>query len=120
MPITDTQRERRKQYIGGSDVAALFGADPFKTAADVVASKIYDLEDDAPSDAMQVGSYLEAGLMNWAEANIGKLTRNQFRSREGSRLGVNIDAILDDNGEPVEGKTAGIVRGHTDEYWGEL
>jgi len=44
--ITEQQRLERKKHIGASDVGAIFGLDPrpFKTAADVFASKVYEFE----------------------------------------------------------------------------
>lgn len=35
MPITQKQREFRRSHIGSSDIAAILGKDPYKTAYDV-------------------------------------------------------------------------------------
>jgi putative phage-type endonuclease len=109
MPITEHQREQRTKHIGGSDMPAIVGLDPYRSAYDVWLDKTGRLEDiDEPTDAMIAGTYLEVGVLDWAEGELGKLRRNQYRSNAALHLGTNIDAILIDVDEPIEGKTAGL------------
>ena len=56
--------EMRKLGIGGSDVAAIFGADEFKDAFSVWATKKGGLvKPDKPNIRMLVGKYLEEGVL---------------------------------------------------------
>jgi putative phage-type endonuclease len=67
--LTEAQRIARKQHLGASDVAALFGLDPFKTATDVWFSKAFELtvtEPSQQSDAIEMGNDFEAPLLGFA------------------------------------------------------
>ena len=120
MPITDKQREQRKNHIGASDVPALFGLDPFRNAHDVFLEKTGKLQDNgAETQAMQRGQYMETAIVNWFVGITGALvTRNQFRSAksQGIPLGSNCDAIVNETGLPVEAKSQGA---YSNEVWGE-
>lgn len=121
MPITATQLEQRKSRLGSSDMAAILGLDPRRNAHDIYLEKTGKLEEaDAPSEAMVAGTMFEDGVLTYAENQLGKMTRNQFRSAKdrGIPLGANIDAILVGSGIPVEAKTAGLF-GPIREVWGE-
>lgn len=118
MPITEYQREQRRKHVGGSDLAAILGVDPFKTAEDVRLEKTgrYDGPDETP--VMLLGTMLESSVLDLAELQLGKMRRNQYRAVEGLPIGVNTDAIIDDDGTPVEAKTSGITHFASDE-WGD-
>jgi hypothetical protein len=66
------------------------------------------------------GKLLEPAVLQWAELQIGKLTRNQYRSAkdQGLPIGCNIDGILFETGDPVEAKTSGLY-GNTNDVYGE-
>lgn len=122
MPITATQLEQRKARIGSSDMSKILGVDPFGNAYDVWLEKTGKLEAEAKgSDAARMGTLLEPAVLQYAEEELGKLTRNQFRSAKdlGFPLGANIDAIVVATGEPVEAKTSGLQRGFPFENWGD-
>jgi putative phage-type endonuclease len=119
MPITDTQKELRKTHLGSSDMAALFGLDPYKNAYDVWLEKTGQLEDLKESEVMYAGTMFEDGVLKFAEKSLGKLKRNQYRVAQGFPIGSNIDAIaIELNDEPVEAKTGGLF-GPLQEVWGE-
>ena len=122
MPITEAQRALRRKRLGSSDVAALFGMDPYKTAYDVWLDKTGQLEDDdgngAAGEAAEAGNLFEGGVLTWAARQLGPLTRNQYRSNPALHLGANIDAIVDQTRCPVEGKTGGLF-GPLRDAWGE-
>jgi len=120
MPITATQLEKRKERLGSSDMAALLGLDPFRNAYDVWLEKTGKLEGQETNQAMDAGTMFEDGVLQYAEKELGKLTRNQFRSAKdrGIPLGANIDALLVGSGIPVEAKTAGLF-GPLRDVWGE-
>ena len=112
MPITELQRERRRNHIGSSDVAAIFNMDPFRSAADVWASKKFDLEDQEPTEAMDIGNHLERGLLELAakkhnlKIKIGGPTRV---SKVDPLFAANPDAL--DQGQP-QGMEAKVVGRH--------
>lgn len=122
MPITATQLEQRKSRLGSSDMAAVLGVDPFRNAYDVWLEKTGKLEAETKeSEAMRMGTLLEPAVLAYAEDEIGKLTRNQFRSAKDVDfpMGANIDAIVVATGEPVEAKTSGLRTGIPFENWGD-
>ncbi|MEM1209243.1 MAG: YqaJ viral recombinase family protein [Planctomycetota bacterium] len=112
MPITEKQRARRRQHLGSSDVAAILGVHPYKSAADVYLDKTADFDettDEAESPAMRIGSAVEDGVLAMAEQELGQIRRNQYRARPDLHLGANIDGIVVRTGDPVEAKTAGLL-----------
>lgn len=122
MPITAAQLEKRKERLGSSDMAAILGFDSFRNAHDVWLEKTDKLEPETKqSDAMRMGTLLEPAVLQYAEEELGKLTRNQFRSAKdlGFPLGANIDAIVISTGEPVEAKTSGLQSGVPYGEWGD-
>ncbi len=124
MGMTEAQRERRRKYVGASDVGAVLGEDPWRTPADVWVEKVHGIVDDQ-NEAMRLGNHLEAACKALAGEALGVAvtSSNPFRVVEGTRLGVNLDAWFDRDGVsiPVECKTAGLLNpwgpGVTD--WGE-
>lgn len=122
MPITEYRREQRQKHLGSSDMAAVMGISPWQTAYDVWCEKTGNLEEALnPNDAMTAGSVLEPSVLDYAEGELGKLKRNQYRSYPAAFLGANIDAIVWDKQEPVESKTVALFTPWRDEWgeWGE-
>lgn len=69
--ITEEQRLQRKNHIGSSDVGAILGIDPYRSASDVYLEKTQNiLKQDEDSDAIDIGNSLERPLVEWA----GKMT----------------------------------------------
>jgi putative phage-type endonuclease len=122
MPITAHQLEQRRNRLGSSDLAALLGLDPRRNAYDLWLQKTGKLEEpEAETGAMYAGTMFEEGVLKFAEAQLGKITRNQFRTAKdaGFPLGSNIDGLVVSTGEPVEAKTAGLY-GPLSEPWGDF
>lgn len=118
MPITEEQRQERKKHIGSSDLAAILGLCPWKSAEDTRLEKCGKLIDQNVSNAaMDAGNYLEDGVLNFAETTLGKLIRNQTMQVDGAPIVVNTDAIVEADKVPVEAKTTGIMW-NTNEWWG--
>lgn len=118
MTITHEQLELRRKYLGASDVAAVLGAHPYRSAADVRLEKLGLLEDLDLSDeeAVDVGNDSEPYTVGWAAKKIGRAYASTQRSYVASN-GVMIahpDGVLLDPDEPIEAKYSG----RTDE-WGE-
>ncbi len=116
MPITPQQREARRKHLGGSDLPALV-LGPAHRLYEVWASKVYET-DDISNAAMDAGNILEAPVLDWAEQQLGRIRRNCHVAIAGCPLATNIDGLIEENGEPVEGKTTGIV-GPVYEEWGD-
>jgi len=108
MPLSPAQIEQRKKHLGSSDMAAVVGVSPYKTGYDVWLEKTEKVEPDDPSKAAKAGRILEHAVLAYAESKLGAMTRNQYRSMPSAHLGANVDAILDQTAEPVEGKTSGL------------
>lgn len=113
--ITPEQREERRKWVGASDVAAILGLDPFMSARDAWASKVY-ATDDKPSDAMKLGNALESGVLDLAEEYLGPLARG--RRIERGRFAVNLDAETADN-IPVDAKVSLRTDSDGMQKWGE-
>jgi len=121
MGITETQRLRRSENIGSSDMAAIMGLSPYASSYDVYLNKVYPTKG-ISSEAMDIGTHLEQGIINYCETKIGKILPNQYRRVAGTKMAANIDGLaLDDGNKPCEFKTAGILssfaRGISD--WGD-
>jgi len=108
MPITEGQREQRKQFLGSSDMAAVLNVDRWRTPYDVFLDKTGQLEDAEPNDAMLAGTWLEDGVLRFAESKLGGLIKNQQHRLPDFYLGANIDAVVAVSQLPVEAKTAGL------------
>ena len=120
MPITEKQRQARKTKIGSSDVGAILNLDPFKTDADVCVSKTTDMADLQPTTPMQIGNYLEEGLLRLAASEMGykDIRCGYYRvSKDNGLFAANIDAIIVDRPEAIEAK---VVSGEsrTLQMWG--
>ncbi len=115
--ITAKQRAARVKHIGSSDVPAIMGRSPWANAYDVWLEKTGQMEvseDDSPH--LTAGQYRERGLLDWAETKLGKLIRNQYRSAPEFHLGAHIDAIVDAEQNPVEGKSLSLYGGRLEEF----
>ncbi|MEW6439225.1 MAG: lambda-exonuclease family protein [Pseudomonadota bacterium] len=117
MPITAKQRELRRKHIGASDLPAIWGISRYRTPYDVWLEKTGRVAPSEGGDAALAGVHLEAGVLRFAEAELGKLRRNQYRSVVGLPLAANLDAIVVASGAPVEAKTRGL-HGPLTEPWG--
>jgi putative phage-type endonuclease len=70
--LTDEQRAMRRTGIGGSEIAAVVGLDPYRTPLDVYLGKVegYEEPDNA---AMERGRFLEAGVAAWYAHRTGRV-----------------------------------------------
>lgn len=110
---------RRKQGIGGSDVAAILGLSPWRTALDVYLDKVGEGEPEPETESMRIGTALEQFVADRFEQETGRKTSkfNALLKRgvcignvdrlvvpEGARLGSHHDEIR--TNELLECKTA--------------
>ena len=108
MPITEKQRQRRLKYIGSSDIAAVMGIDPWRTAGDVWLEKRGYKEPTNESPAMRLGNALERALLALFMADHPNLTMraNDFRVSEDGICSAHLDGLGSDCA--VEVKTVGL------------
>lgn len=128
--LTPEQRIARKQHLGASDVAALFGLDPFKTGADVWLSKVADVvEPEVQSDAVDIGNDFEAPLIAWAAKELGVEVSTEPDDlfgicKEHPVLAATLDARIlpKSKREAIEAKTSSMDGDDSkgkDNEWGE-
>lgn len=130
MPITEIQREERKKYLGSSDCAAVMGLDPYRSPMDVYLDKTNQIQAsgfDANNDAIDVGNFLEEGVLNWFGTKYGmRLILNDAqnsnrRLHENGIMAANFDAFVDgDPTQAVEAKTHAVISNFISEEWGEV
>lgn len=124
MAITEEERRIRRNHVGSSDMAALFGLDPHgRNAHDLYLEKTGQLPERKATKAMQLGTRLENYVLDWAEFGdedwdgVGKLGRTfgtAFLS--GTQIAVHVDAVTSRDFIPVEAKTHWF--GQTSGQWG--
>ena len=124
MALTAAQRERRKLALGSSDMSAILGINPYKSAYDVWLEKTGKLEETSDTGtplAADAGNRFEPAVLEWAEEQLGKLTTHPdaLEVRHPTLPIVSHpDAIVKESGEPVEAKTAGLFSPLSKD-WGE-
>jgi len=120
--ITAYQREQRRRHLGSSDVATLFGLNPFQSEYDIWLEKTDQLQPDENRKAcLDTGNEFEPIILRRAKERLGALKRNQYRSarRLGLPLGANVDALaVERDDRPVEAKTSGLFW-PVSEIWGD-
>jgi putative phage-type endonuclease len=111
-------RLRRKRYLGASDVPAVLGVSPWKTASDVYYSKAVEFEDrEKASKAIQSGILLEDAVIDYAAGELGvKVKRNQFRVHPKLKwASATLDATIPSRpDEAIEAKTTSMT-----DQWGD-
>ncbi len=118
--LTVDQKTHRRLAIGSSDVSALLGFSPWKTAYDLWLDKTGRIPDSAEADTAwtDAGNWLEPAVLSKFEMEYGPLERSKLVERPELNLAVNVDAVLISTNEPVEAKTAGLF-GPLSKEWGE-
>jgi len=113
----DAWLAERRKAIGASDVSSILGLNPWGTAWEVWADKLGKLES-FENKATDAGNRLEGAVLDYAEGQLGALSRNQRRIHATLPLAATCDAIAVTSGSPVEAKTTGIV-GPVVGQWGD-
>jgi putative phage-type endonuclease len=109
----------RKNYIGGSDLGAICGLNPYRTALDVYLDKTSDDIRCETSPAMRWGNLLEEAVAEAYSEDTGKMVWKwiqPIKHKEYPFLAANIDRWVGDKEYVLECKTAGFTRG---KEWGE-
>ena len=114
--LTEKQLKARSAGIGGSDVAAICGVSPWRTAFQVWQSKL-DLETKSePTPEMQYGLLVEPTIRQWYSNETGRIVRvpkELLVHPKHAFMVANVDGITDDE-RVIEIKTS---RSSND--WGE-
>lgn len=130
MGITTEERSSRKDSIGASDVPAILGISPFRTAADIYLEKTTNLNEADLSDSMaiRVGETVELSLVkhgydiavdHFDEVRLGELVYDyKVVGDSGAPKHANLDGMATDaeTGKPylvIEAKTTSVP-----EHWG--
>jgi putative phage-type endonuclease len=108
--------EERRKGIGGSDVAAILGLSPFKTAFQVYQEKRKEVEDWQGNESTDWGKRLEPAIRQWYSDTTGRSVRLPDKiiyNEKHPFMLASIDGFTDDS-RGVEIKTARSGKG-----WGE-
>ncbi len=105
--LTDRQRIDRTRHIGSSDVAAILGLDPYKTAMDVWLEKTGRVDSFAGNEATERGNILEPAILAYAakELVLTLIPDQEFVSDCGCIL-AHTDGVTADQSQLVEAKSA--------------
>jgi len=110
----------RKSYIGGSDLGAIAGLNPYRTALDVYLDKTSDDIACETSPAMRWGTLLEDTIAKEYAEVTGydvEIEPNTIYHPEYEFLGANIDRWADNKRRILECKTASFLKA---KEWGDL
>ena len=110
----------RKNYLGGSDLGAIAGLNPYRTALDVYLDKTSDDIRCETSPAMRWGNLLEEAVAEAYSEDTGKMVWKwiqPIKHKEYPFLAANIDRWVGDREYVLECKTAGFNKG---KEWGEI
>jgi putative phage-type endonuclease len=109
----------RKNYLGGSDLGAIAGLNPYRTALDVYLDKTSDDIRCETSPAMRWGNLLEEAVAEAYSEDTGKMVWKwiqPIKHKEYPFLAANIDRWVGDREYVLECKTAGFTKG---KEWGD-
>jgi len=117
MTLTPEQKEARRKRIGASDISAIvdyYGpkdsphyvkCNPFKSAADVWASKVLGADEEA-GEAAEMGSMLEPVIIEYAENALNESIVRHVEHAASDVVVAMLDGILH-SGLPIEAKSVG-------------
>lgn len=118
MSITEAQRVARVNHLGGSDIPQLLGFSPYGNSYDLWLLKTGRVQ---PKERTQgyitAGNLLEKPIIDWLRGHLacGSIITSDDgkdgdieRKVDGTPIVVHIDGIVEETGDPVEGKTEGV------------
>lgn len=86
--------KRRKVGIGGSEVSALLGINPWMTAYDVYLDKVSDRSDDRETESMRIGTALEQFVADRFTEETGRKTSRFNRLLQVGHCIGNVDRLV--------------------------
>lgn len=120
MPLSPEQIAARKNAIGCSDLGAIAGVNPYRSAFDVWARLSLPVEESAPSQASEWGTALEAFIAEKYARDHGVEIREETKTLihpEFPRLVGHPDRLIVGQPKGLEIKTAGYRQAHR---WGDV
>lgn len=111
MGLTNEQKAERRFRIGASEIAAIFGDNPYCTPFELAVRKTGRYSVDPSSPAIDLGNRLEPILLDRIEEIYGKkLVRGkEFRVAKVLPIVATTDAVFEDRSKVVEAKAVNIV-----------
>lgn len=110
--LTALQLAKREYRIGASEVATIFGQNPYCSPYELWARKTGRLldVDERENEAIELGNAIEPALLSRYERRTGrKLLRGVEIAIEGLPVVVTLDGLAEDRSEVVEAKTACLL-----------
>lgn len=104
--------KKRLLTIGGSDLSAIMGLNPYCSPWEVWAEKTERLEPFEGNAATRAGQLYERALLDYAESQVGEIERDVWLPADDVPLSATCDGIVGYGTpyrRPVECKTTGIV-----------
>ena len=127
--LTAHDLQVRMDHITATDVAAILGTSPWKTATDVYLEKTLPMEPLEPSPAMVWGTMMEPVLLEFTQGVLAeyysepdlKITRVGIRRRHANGImSCTLDGLVRGHADAVEAKTHAAIHGNVDlSNWGE-
>jgi putative phage-type endonuclease len=106
--LTPAELIERRRYIGGSDVAAILGLNPYRNVTDVYLEKINQLTAEATtSRPADLGNRLEPILVQLAAEHFGEPAELNRRFNN-DWMSAQTDGWMDTRHEPIEAKAIGL------------
>ena len=96
--LTEQQIQERRNYLGASDIPILLGISPWQTPYDLYRFKVYGERSQEVTDAMQLGNFLEQGLVDFYSHKHGisvETGMNTIFHPTKSYLACNLDGRID-------------------------
>jgi putative phage-type endonuclease len=117
--INESQKLQRKKGLGGSDIAAILGVSPYKTAVDVYIDKTTPIENENNINVhspLYWGHQHETPILKAYEIETGNLvsTIDTVYDKENDFLFANVDGVTKNKKVIVEAKTSALKK-----EWGE-
>ncbi len=104
--MTNITKDERKNWIGGSEIAALFGLSPYMSKFDLWHRKKGTLpEPDLDNERVRAGNHLEPAIADWFKTETGIAVRRVHRYMEHptvSQFGTSLDYETVTGHLPVE------------------
>ena len=110
----------RKTYLGGTDIGAIIGANPYRTALDVYLDKTSEGIVESVSEPAYWGTTLESVIAEEYSKRTDfdvEVPAGLIRHKEHPFIAANIDRWANGGGHILECKTAGFMKAHE---WGEV
>lgn len=103
----------RKKGVGGTDISAILGLNPWRSAVDVWADKTGRALPYTDSPLMKAGRMLEPAILNWYEEETGeRVTRNLPQLVKDDVLIGHADGLVERIGKVIDAKNSGSFKGY--------